>query len=118
MLRHDHEKKPYHLEGGDYQGIAKRILAGPRDGYPGYLREFSFEPGGRTPHHAHGWHHLVYVIAGSGKVEIEDREEVIETGAVVYIEGGKKHGFRNTGDGTLRFLCLVPESGDNYGDRD
>ena len=118
MVRHDDEKKTYRLEGGEYDRIEKRILAGPRDGYRGYLREFTVDPGGQTPHHAHDWYHLVYVTAGSGTVTTEGRDEPIEAGAVIYLEGGKVHRFTNTGDAPFRFLCLVPESGDKYTEKD
>jgi hypothetical protein len=37
---------------------------------------------------------------------------------VVYTAPESLHGFRNTGPGVLRFLCLVPEKGDAYGAED
>lgn len=118
MVRHDGDTSRYRLPAGEYQGIEKRVLAGPRDGYPGYMREFSLDPGGSTPHHSHDWYHLVYVVAGSGTATIGDREEALETGSVVFVEGGVKHRFVNAGSGVFRFLCLVTENGDKYGDND
>jgi mannose-6-phosphate isomerase-like protein (cupin superfamily) len=38
----------------------------------------------------------------------EDGETPISTGTVLLVEGDEPHQFRNTGEGVLRFICLIP----------
>ncbi|HDR06819.1 MAG TPA: cupin domain-containing protein, partial [Candidatus Coatesbacteria bacterium] len=47
-------------------------------------------------------------LEGSGVVEEGEAERPLGPGSVVFVPGGEEHGFRNTGRGPLRFLCLVP----------
>ncbi len=114
MVTHESEIKsnPVYPEGGS--GITKQILAGPRDGYNGFLRKFSLKAGGHSPYHHHNWSHLVYVLEGSGKLNQKDGEYPLKQGSVVYLPPNEEHNFQNTGEGELVFLCLVPDQGDSY----
>ena len=116
--RHDSEVRRYDLSGDGIQDVAKQVLAGPRDGFSGFLRKFTVSPGGHTPYHTHDWYHLVYVVKGEGSVRFEGVDRPIREGSVVHVEAGKVHGFTCTGPADMQFLCLVPESGDTYGDKD
>jgi quercetin dioxygenase-like cupin family protein len=111
-----HESKvdgrPVYGEGASK--VFKQILVGPRDGFEGYLREFTLEPGGHTPYHHHDWYHVVYILEGTGSVRIDGRDYPLEQGSVVHARAGTEHGFTNNGAGRMRFLCLVPPSGDSY----
>jgi quercetin dioxygenase-like cupin family protein len=118
MVRHESQRQGYRVYGEDGRQVFKRILAGPRDGYPGYLREFSLEPGANTPYHQHAWSHLVYVLEGQGTVRLEGQDHPVQAGSVVHVEGGRTHGFFNQPGGPMRFLCLVPSDGDSYGPSD
>jgi len=114
MVSHESEREILTLNGSGLEGVQKQILAGPRDGYRGFLREFTLSPAGHTPFHSHSWTHLIYVLGGSGRLSSEGREHALRQGSVVFIAGGKEHGIANTGRAPLRFLCLVPEEGDEY----
>ncbi len=114
MISHESEKKSVPVYGDGVKDVHKQILVGPRDGFTGYLREFTLAPGGHTPYHRHNWHHVVYVLEGTGLLTFEDKKHSIKTGSVAYIEGNKTHGLTNTGNTQMRFLCLVPEEGDSY----
>ncbi len=118
MVRHESEIKPYPVYGEGKQQVFKQVLVGPRDGFNGYLREFTLEPGANSPYHRHDWYHVVYILEGSGVVKIEGKEQPLKKGSVVHAEAGITHGFFNTGGEPLRFLCLVPEKGDQYGEAD
>jgi len=90
-------------------GVTIRVLISPDDGAPNYvMRLFTVEPGGRTPFHTHSWEHEVYVLEGRGVVVGENAETPIEADQVVFVPGGEKHCFRNTGESPLRFLCIIP----------
>jgi quercetin dioxygenase-like cupin family protein len=114
MLRHESEQNPYPVYGEEGLRVFKQILVGPKDGFNGYLRQFTLEPGANTPYHQHDWHHVVYVIEGEGLVRIDGVEHPIRQGSAVHVPGGVIHGFFNPDDGAMRFLCLVPPDGDAY----
>ncbi|PKL24730.1 MAG: cupin [Spirochaetae bacterium HGW-Spirochaetae-3] len=114
MVRHENDVQSVAMVGEGIEGVTKRILIGPKDGYDGFFRVFTVRPGGKSPYHAHEWFHANYILEGQGKIVIDGVEQPIEAGSVAYIDGGKKHNFVNTGSSPLRFICLVPQSGDSY----
>ena len=114
MVRHETDIDPVAMTGEGVRGVTKRIVVGTRDGFDGFLRVFTVQPGGTTPHHQHPWYHANYVLEGEGTVVIETEEHAVRKGSSAYIEGGKKHHFSNTGAVPLTFICLVPKSGDSY----
>ena len=114
MIGHESEKKSSPVYGDGIEKVYKQILVGPRDGFSGYLREFSLAPGGCTPYHQHDWYHVAYILEGTGTVNYEDKNHSIKKGSVLFIEANKAHGFTNPGNKALKFLCLVPEKGDTY----
>ena len=90
--------------------VVMRMLIGPDDGAPTFhMRMFDLAAGGHTPLHRHAWEHEVYIVAGAGTVRTEDGDKAIAAGDCVFVPGDDLHQFANTGDGTLRFLCLVPK---------
>lgn len=111
MVRHENdvESVPVIMDGA--KDVSKQVLVNPEDGYEGFMRMFTVTKSGNTPYHRHDWYHLNYVIEGEGIVTIDGKEYPLSKGSVAYIPGGSKHGFRNTGEGTLRFLCLIPPEG-------
>jgi len=114
MVRHESEIKSVDMVGNGVVGVTKQILVGPKDGYDGFLRVFTVQPGGKSPYHSHPWFHANYILEGEGKVVIDGVDHPIRTGSVAYIDGGKLHHFVNTGSAPLKFICLVPQAGDSY----
>jgi quercetin dioxygenase-like cupin family protein len=106
----DIAKRPVNVEGAN--GVGMRVLISKDDGAPTFaMRMFEIEPGGNTPLHAHPHEHEVFVLAGAGVFVHKGLNHPIGPEDVVFVPGGDEHCFRNTGDVTLRFLCLVPLSG-------
>ena len=86
-----------------------RCLIGPDDAAPSFsMRQFEVAPGGHTPKHAHAYEHEVFVLEGTGVVLEGEREHPLRPGMAVYVAAERLHQFRNTGTGTLKFLCLIP----------
>ncbi|MHB0878380.1 MAG: cupin domain-containing protein [Anaerolineae bacterium] len=91
-------------------GVTMRLVIGPAEGAPYFnMRVFDVQPGHATPYHEHWWEHEVFVLDGQGVVRGEDGEQQIGAGSTVLVPGGQMHQFRNVGNGTLRFICLVPQ---------
>ncbi len=103
-------RKPVNVEGA--KGVAIRALISKDDGAPTFaMRMFEVQPGGHTPLHRHPHEHEVFVLQGTGVVVHEGKDYPLAPEVVVFVPGGDEHCFKNTGNSTLRFLCLVPLSG-------
>jgi quercetin dioxygenase-like cupin family protein len=90
-------------------GCRVRWLVSRQDGAPTFaMRQFEVAPGGYTPKHSHPYEHEVFVLEGHGMVLEGNREHRLKAGDVVLVVPDEVHQFRNTGDGPLKFLCLVP----------
>lgn len=94
--------------------ITKQIVIGPEDGSGEIvMRYFKVAPNGSSPYHQHGFPHLVKVEAGSGVVvDPGGGEHPISAGDYVYVPDNETHCFKNTGDGPLEFICVVPARGE------
>jgi quercetin dioxygenase-like cupin family protein len=57
------------------------------------MRLFEMKPGGHSPLHRHPWEHEVFILKGE---------------VVVVEDGNETHQFKNDGNMTVTFLCLVP----------
>jgi quercetin dioxygenase-like cupin family protein len=99
--------KPVTTEGAT--GTTIRWLIAKDDGAPNFaMRLFEIEPGGQTPLHDHENEHEVFVLEGEGTVRREGKDIPISPGTAVFVPGGEKHCFKNSGEAPFRFLCLVP----------
>ena len=72
------------------------------------MRLFEVEPGGRTPLHVHANEHEVFVLDGMGTVWQNGSDIPLSPGTAVFVPPEEKHCFKNTGESTFRFLCLIP----------
>jgi quercetin dioxygenase-like cupin family protein len=103
------ESQPVDMPGA--QGCRVRWLIGSPEGAPTFaMRQFEVLPGGHTPRHSHPYEHEVFVLEGQGVVYEGDQPHPLQAGDVVYVQPDQVHQFRNTGNGSLKFLCLVPNS--------
>ncbi len=91
------------------KGTTVRWLIGRPDGAPNFaMRVFEVEPGGSTPLHQHAWEHEVYILEGTAEVVTEEGPAAVSPGDAVLVLPEERHQFRNTGDSTAKFLCMVP----------
>jgi len=72
------------------------------------MRFFEMEPEGYSPFHSHPWEHEVFILEGEGIVVGGGEERKFRTGDVIFVPPNEKHQFRNTGETTVKFLCLIP----------
>ena len=107
--RHYSEVRSIEIEMEGAEGVSKRVLAGPEEDVPNFvMRLFELAPGGRTPNHTHDWEHEVFVVEGQGHAESAEGDRPLGPGSAVYVAPGERHGFVNTGDSPMRFICVVP----------
>lgn len=103
------EVEPQLVDEEGARGTTVRWLLARPQGAPNFaMRLFEVAPGGNTPFHDHAWEHEVYVLTGEAEVVLEAGPRPISAGDAVLVEPGEKHQFRNVGDDTVKFLCLIP----------
>lgn len=110
-MKHVHHSE-VELEVPKEQGIKDvmvRWLISKKDGAENFaMRLFEIKSDGYTPLHQHDWEHEVFVLEGNGVTRNKNDEESFGTGDVIFIPSMEWHQFINTGDKTLKFLCLIP----------
>lgn len=108
------DAKPVMIEGA--KDVSMRLLVGREHGAPNFaMRLFEVAPGGNTPHHHHNYEHEVLVLEGAGEVVGADQTKPLSAGDVVYMPANEMHQFKNTGEQTMKFICLVPTTHDCSG---
>jgi len=103
----DVEKELVEMEGALNTEI--QWLLRKQEGMPHFeLRRFTMGKGGVIPLHTHEWEHELYFLSGRGTLLSLEGETPVEKDDVAYVDGTKKHGFKNTGEEDFVFLCLIP----------
>lgn len=72
------------------------------------MRLIEMEPGGYSPLHQHPWEHEIFILKGQGHVTGGKEERRFNDGDVILIPNGERHQLKNTGDNTVKFICLIP----------
>lgn len=91
------------------EGITIRWVIGQPEGAPHFaLRVIEFAPGAVFNPHQHAYEHEIFVLEGEGVVEGPDGEIAMRPGVALYVPPDEPHGYRNTGQSVLRFVCVVP----------
>ena len=99
--------EPVEVEGA--KDVKVRWLIAKKDQAENFaMRLFEVSPGGHTPYHTHDWEHEVFVVEGEGEVQIDGQTYPVKKDTVVFVEPNQKHCFKNTGEGILKFICLIP----------
>lgn len=90
-------------------GVRIRWLITETDGAKNFvMRHFTIAPGGNTPEHSHVWEHEVFILEGTGNVLSAEGEKPFAPGDVIFMPGGERHRFANTGETPVKMLCLIP----------
>ena len=64
-------------------------------------------PGARSKRHRLTSSEVYYIIAGRGRLTVDDAVVVVEPGSVVYVPPGGTQFLDNVGSTDIEFLCLV-----------
>ena len=85
------------------------LIDDDNDGAPVYsMRMIEVEPDGNSPQHDHPYEHENFIVAGSGRVLIDDTWHDLQPGDVVFVPAGVRHQYANSGDTIFKFLCGIP----------
>ncbi|HOV47230.1 MAG TPA: cupin domain-containing protein [Anaerolineae bacterium] len=90
-------------------GVGIRWLIAAQDGAPNYaMRVIEVEPGVTFAPHSHPWEHEIYVLEGQGVLMGPGGECPMLPQQAIFIPPDEEHGYRNTGEQTLKFICVIP----------
>lgn len=90
-------------------GARVRWLITKKDGAEKFsMRHFEIEPAGCSSLHRHSHEHEVFVLKGKCGVTCDGRREILGAGGVVLVPPDSLHQFKNLGNDTLEFLCMIP----------
>ena len=91
------------------EGKSIRWVIGRPEGAPNFaMRVIEFQAGAVFDTHQHPFEHEIFVLAGEGVAEGPAGEITMRPGVALYVPPGEPHGYRNTGAGVLRFICVIP----------
>jgi quercetin dioxygenase-like cupin family protein len=96
-MKHMHylDEKAEEITEAGAKGIQLRTVIGENEEAPNFhMRVISFEQDGQSPNHSHDYEHELFVISGSGTVEIDDETMSLKPGDVLYVPPNAKHCFR------------------------
>jgi quercetin dioxygenase-like cupin family protein len=65
------------------------------------------DPGKGAPTHLHAVEEILTVLAGQAEFWLEDERTNLTAGQSILVPAGRKHGFRNTGTGTLHVQATL-----------
>ena len=71
------------------------------------MRRIVVEAGGQVPEHTHAEEHEIYVLTGQGEARSEGEKAAMTPGDFLFVPGGEKHSFVNTGPDELTFICCI-----------
>ncbi|MDM8524028.1 cupin domain-containing protein [Desulfococcaceae bacterium HSG8] len=108
-IMHYSEAEPKYFDSDAAKGVAGRVVIGKADGADNFcMRVFELSENGYSPRHSHEWEHEIFVHSGKGEVFCNGEWLSLNPGSVIFIPGSEEHQIRNTGEGKLVFVCLIP----------
>jgi len=92
------------------EGIGIRWLITEKEGAPNFaMRVIELQPGVIFTPHQHPYEHEIYVLEGEGVVTNPGGDVgVMQPDVFLLVPPDEIHGYRNTGDTALKFICVIP----------
>jgi quercetin dioxygenase-like cupin family protein len=64
------------------------------------------KPGGEFPEHVDAYSHIFYILEGEAELSVAGEKACAGPGTALTVMAGKKHGYRNSGQGDLLLITL------------
>ncbi|MGD8813597.1 MAG: cupin domain-containing protein [Anaerolineales bacterium] len=109
-VRHTDEIEATEVTAG--QGTSMQVLIAAEEGPNFAMRRFVMQPGGGMPNHTNQVEHEQYVLQGHAEIGIGDQVVEVKQGDAVLIPALIPHWYKNIGEESFVFLCLVPNKPD------
>ena len=71
------------------------------------LAQFTLQSGKKSKRHKIKSSEIYYVLEGSGKLTVSDQSYLLQKDDSAYVPPNAEQFIENTGNGILRFLCIV-----------
>jgi quercetin dioxygenase-like cupin family protein len=85
------------------------LITKENEGAPRFtLRRFEIKPGGQIGIHDHPQEHEIYCLSGQGEVFTHFESVIMGKDDVIYVPPEEPHGYKNVGEDTFVFLCVIP----------
>lgn len=91
-------------------GTAIQWIWSKDDNVPNFfLRRFVITPGNQIGLHNHAEEHEIFILEGEGLVFNDSGEKFhIKPEDTLFVPSNEPHGYKNTGQTNLVFLCIIP----------
>lgn len=93
---------------GDHTVLRELLHPGKQPLALGYsVAHGTLAPGRRSKLHRLTSSEVYYIIAGRGRMSVDDSIVSVTPGSVIYVPPGGKQSLENSGETAIEFLCLV-----------
>ena len=93
---------------GDHTFLRELLHPGKQTLGIGYsMAHGTLAPGARSKWHRLTSSEVYYIIAGRGRIFVDDSVVEVKPGSVIYVPPGGKQSLENSGPTAIEFLCLV-----------
>lgn len=110
VIKKDSDVPDEFMQEEGVKNVFLRVLIGTEDGSLNIImRYIKILPGGNTPLHSHSHEHVVRIERGKGIIVDENgKENIVTQGQSIFIEGFKRHQFKNPFENPFEFICIIP----------
>ena len=95
-------------------GRHTRVMVGPQaplEAEKFVMGHVTIYPGGSVPLHSHQQEEVYYIVAGEGKITVDDESRNVQTGDCIYLKPQSNHMLRNTStDNMVMMFCYAPKT--------
>ncbi len=112
MQAHESERELKKMYSDLVKNASMKVLVGPEEGWESHvMRIVELEPSGYSPEHSHPWPHINYMLEGEGVLMMDGVDYPVKAGGFAFVPAGMHHQFKNAGNTTFKFICIVPTEG-------
>lgn len=112
IVSHLNETPKTKINHPDANNAFMKVLVSEKEGWNDHvMRVVEVEENGFTPKHSHPWPHINYIIEGQGHLMMNGVDYPVKAGSYAFVPNDTLHQFKNIGNQTFKFICIVPKEG-------